>query len=490
MTSDHDLLSLLRCPFCTAQLAQSDGGLEYGVLACEGCRFEYPIVAGIPILMAAHETVDAKFETTELTLLDGPRVDHLVALVKSGDTRAALAALLNPSKLGGNWFPALALESVRDAELGESITFEGDGGGGGGQRLKRLVRRADRVARRRFGKFVLPRARARIADFLSDHAAELSALDVIDLYYRRYSGAETYNYFAYRFGQPRHLAALSLSLPLLEGEGPVLDLACGAGHVTHFLSAARPDRAVIGLDRDFFRLWLAAKYTAPSAHFVCAPADRRLPFADGAFGGTFCSDAFHCFLHRATTVGELARLTAQTGVIVLARFGNALVEPREGYELVPRGYSRLFGALPHVVLGEDELVESYRARRGPDLTQREIPAEVERQKWISIVASRDASRFRAGARFEQWPHALGSLQLNPIYRVENRSPNGDLELRFEFPSSWYEVENGGYLDYAPKNCRVSGEVMRAVAARATHPALDDLIAGFVLIGMPERYARP
>ena len=94
--------------------------------------------------------------------------------------------------------------------------------------------------------------------------------------------------------------------------------------------------------------------------------------------------------------------------------------------------------------------------------------------------------------FSDWPHAVGPLQLNPIYKIEKRRENGDAELRFQFPSDWYKIENHGYLDYAPELCSVSGEVMRALQQGAdidqlAHPEVAELISKFVLLGMPARY---
>ncbi len=494
MSNENELLLHLRCPFCAATLEQAsavrqaaNGDLDYGVFACSSCAAEFPVVAGIPILMAAHETIDSKYETTELTILNGPKVEDLVGLLKKGDAAAALAALLNPVQSDGNWFPALSVQALRDDARVSSGPLAGDGGAGDASFARRVRRRAERVAKRRLGGYALPRARARLARFLERHQGDMSALEAIDLYYRRYSGTETYNYFAFRFGQPRHLAGLSLALPLLEGRGPLLDLACGAGHMTHFFKGAQPERAVIGLDRDFFRLWLAKHYTAPTAMYVCAPADRTLPFADGGLSGVFCSDAFHYFMQRAGTVRELRRLIDADGVIVLARFGNVRVEPREGYELPPADYARLFGDMPHVVLGEDELIASYRQRRGPDLSRRAISDTVAAQKWLSIVASHRESLFVPAQRLESWPHAVGKLQLNPLYRVEKRGEDGAAELRFQFPSEWYEFENQGYLEYAPKACTVPGELMRALESEQAHPDLERYIAQLVVLGMPQRY---
>jgi SAM-dependent methyltransferase len=228
-------------------------------------------------------------------------------------------------------------------------------------------------------------------------------------------------------------------------------------------------------------------YVAPEAFFVCASADESLPFADGAFDGVLCSDAFHCFLNRAASVREMRRMLSPEGTLVLARFGNAAVEPREGYELVVEQYKRLFDGIGHVALGEDALVKAYSERKSADL-QHEAPLEnLARQKWISVVASRQPAVFRPSEAFGAWPHAVGRLQLNPIYRVERRESNGDLSLRFEFPSEWYKFENEAYLAYAPKEVRLPARLSRDLAASANDMELDRYIGQFVVIGMPDRY---
>lgn len=42
-----------------------------------------------------------------------------------------------------------------------------------------------------------------------------------------------------------------------ESKEAVLDLACGVGHLTHYLSYGLPDKRVEGIERDFFRLILS-----------------------------------------------------------------------------------------------------------------------------------------------------------------------------------------------------------------------------------------
>jgi uncharacterized protein YbaR (Trm112 family) len=93
---DEDLLDLLRCPFCGTRLSvvenealvRSGGRIESGVLGCECCAF--PVVAGIPVLIADDLTRDAMHaleagrgdEALFMLLgLDGVRADAFRALL-------------------------------------------------------------------------------------------------------------------------------------------------------------------------------------------------------------------------------------------------------------------------------------------------------------------------------------------------------------------------------------------------------------------------
>jgi SAM-dependent methyltransferase/uncharacterized protein YbaR (Trm112 family) len=482
-----DILQFLACPFCTsairldAVLEENEGGVEFGRLACAGCGFRYPIVAGVAIIGGPNERLDIKEETTADTLIRGPRIGELADLLEAGDKKGAFALLLNPSSLRGDLFPRLGAASVEGSadprpDLASRLL------GARGRRLRKLAKAG-------IAKVALARARERLAGFLMGDGARLSALELLELYYRRYSGAETFTYFAYRFGQPRHLAALALASALNRSDGPVLDLACGLGHLTHFFTSARPRRPVIAADRDFFRLYVAAHQVAPGASCLCFPADHALPFADGSLDGVFCSDAFHYFLYRARSVREMARVLAPNGTMALARFGNAAVEPNEGYELEVAGYRKLLEGLHTTFMGEERLLQGYLEGRGPDPAG-EDDAQLTGQKWLSVLASPGPAGGASAAALGAFPHAAGKLQLNPIYKVESREANGDLALRFEFPSKWYRFENEAYLRYAPERCRVPADVVSALDAGSAHPALPDLIAKCVVIGMPPRYLAP
>jgi SAM-dependent methyltransferase/uncharacterized protein YbaR (Trm112 family) len=490
MSFQADVIRLLSCPFCTSPIRlatvfeETPSGIEYGLLACDACGFDYPVVAGIAIIGGPNERLDSKDETSADSVIRGPQINELVGLLKTKGPARTLTRLLNPTALRGDLFPTLgAFDRNAGPATSRVIARRLD------QALGRRYRDVRRLAKRAVARVALPRARERLNDYLTREGERLSAVDVMDIYYQRYSGAETSNYFVYRFGQPRHLSALGLAALLNNSDGPLLDLACGVGHLTHFFAVSRPGRTVLGADRDFFRLLVASRYVAPTASYVCTPADQALPFSDGVLDGVFCSDAFHLFLHRAMSVREMRRILSAEGLVAVARVGNAAVEPREGYELKVEGWKHLFAGMENVVVvGEETVLAQYLDKRTPDLTGTESTLELAPQKWLSVVASRSRRAFVPGKPFTTFPHAAGRLQLNPIYAVESTSPAGDLDLRFVFPSEWYRFENQTYLKYAPERCRVSGDVARALAAHATHPDLDDLIRKCVVIGMPDHYA--
>ena len=457
----RDFLRRLECPHCAGPLRRDAphpaGGdaLEYGLLRCS-CS-EYPVVAGIPIFKAEGR-VSVMDQTTDSVVTIGPDVRELRDLIRQGAHEEALLRLLvMPSRRTSRW---LMLAETVPARF------------------------------RRFARGVAERSWKRQRDehraWLRRPPAESNAMEMIDFFYRRSLKSELYHYFSCRFAQPRHLAALSLASLLPTSDQPVLDLACGFGHILHYWRQVHPRLGVIGLDRNFFQLYVARHWVAPGAEFVCSDADVRLPFPTASLGGVFCSDAFHCFLRRAQCADEIRRLVEPGGLRVLARFGNRLVEPREGYELSPAEYARLFTGLQTRLLSEDELVREYLAGRGPQLAPDGPPASVDHQKWISLVASDDAGRLRNHDRFAAWPHAAGRLRINPLYR-QSRDDAGNLGLTFEFPSPWYEFENSGCLQYMPRNARVSADALARMERGDRSPELDELVRQCVVVGMPDRY---
>lgn len=482
-------IDFLRCPFCAGSIQLKPGcvedelGVSFGVTVCGGCAYEFPVVGGVLIIAEPGQLIGVEAEVPAFLSGRGVTVRTLCRLIKGGKHTEAFSRLLNPAAPGADLLVGPVSRGNAFGTAGVSDTVRLDP-----QREPRISPYVQGRLNQFSGGRLLSRARRRIGKYLLDNQSGLTALDALNLYMARYSRAETAVHFAFSFGQPRHLAALSVASVIKERGGPILDLACGPGHVTHYFSTlADMDRPVVGVDRNFFRLWVARNFVSPRADFVCQWVDRPLPFRTGSFESAFCSDAFHYFVNKAGCVREARRVIAPDGLIGIVRFGNADQEPREGHELTVAGYAELFSEIPHLLLGEDELATSYVRRKGPDLRRREMPGDLEGQKWLAAILSAEELSFRESGPFRDWPHAEGRLVLNPIYLVESMSPSGDLKLRFEFPSEWYEFENAGYLEYAPDSVDVPREVLTALREGDRTDAVQKLIDRFVIIGVPDRY---
>lgn len=122
-------------------------------------------------------------------------------------------------------------------------------------------------------------------------------------------------------------------------EGPVLDLACGAGR--HLRELARTGVPAVGLDLS--RALLAeARAADPEARLVRGDM-RRLPFSDGAFGGlTSFFTSFGYFAARADDlrVAREMRRVLRPGGSFMLDFFNA---DRVREELVPRDVREFAG---------------------------------------------------------------------------------------------------------------------------------------------------
>ena len=50
---DEQLMAVLRCPACRSELVHRD---RRRVLVCQGCRLEYPVREGIPVMLVEEAT--------------------------------------------------------------------------------------------------------------------------------------------------------------------------------------------------------------------------------------------------------------------------------------------------------------------------------------------------------------------------------------------------------------------------------------------------
>lgn len=484
-------LEHLKCPKCGGGLrlgrsCPNSNGLRgpTGLVGCLECRAEYPTVFGVLILRGPTERVDVYDETTDASRASGPTIAEVTARLRDDDVAGAMALLI-PMPPGCSLLP----DGMWPRPSGRGGDFVVSAHGKTGLRSRgvrfgwRVLNRVmSRVARRAMESA----ARRRLARFLMEHGGRCSGMEVIDLFYRRVWNDEMATYFGYRFGQPRHLAGLAVARAVAAGSGPILDLACGAGHLTHYFTTAHPGRPVYGIDRDFFRLFLARQFIAPAAQYVCMDVSGRWPFADHSLSAVFCSDAFHYFPKPESVVAEARRVSAQDGSIAFTRFGNLSVGPNEGFERDVEGYRRLFAPLNGHLMGEDELVSRY--FRHELLTTPSVMGDTDlgQQKWLTLLRLSPESGAVAGGQPGDWPHAMGVVEINPLYSVVAEQP-AHLDLELRFPSPWFEFENAKCLEYAPKSCRLPRAVLTDARAGRLGPSVQPFLRNLVLVGLPEAY---
>lgn len=435
---DSSLLDLLRCPSCgdgfeVSHAERAGEEVRFGLLRCR-CN-AYPVVAGIPVL-AEEQARQAR------------------SLVEEGRNTEALLALLRPP------VPALAHRWIRTLPDAPGL---------------RWVRRAAHE-----------REWQRLAEKVTSGEVErLSAVDLLWLYF--HNTRENFNYQSFRYGQPRQLVALSFA-SLLRDQGPILDLGCGCGQITFSLTQLASGQRVIGVDTFFFGLYLAKHWIAPQAEFLCSAADVPLPLPDGSLAAVFLSDAFHYFVDKATAIAELKRLLREDGVLLSTGMHNACVQRELAYglPLTPDGYAGLVADLHHCVVADTDVLARYFQRQGPLLAGPADKETLERAPLLSLAASRRPDLFRDHGTFQDWPHSLGRLRLNFLYKEESRE-GGTVRLRRTFPSARSEADQAEIKPYLPESVEVSGTVLEDLEQGRRTPEIETLIAQGVVMGMPDRY---
>lgn len=441
----------LQCPWCHLPLKRQAGG---DLLACD-CGV-YPVVAGIPILQRG-QVGNA-----------GETVADLVRWIEAGAQDKALQALLIPPeppspRLARGWRQALP-------------NLPG---------LRRFKHQAHAQA--------WQAARAQAAAYIAGlDAPEVYANEFLGYYFRQVGrgNEDTCDYFVYRFGQPRHLAALSLISVIPRPTAPILEVGCGCGHLTAGMLQQAHGQRVVGIDHKFFTLYVAKRWVAPEAEYVSCSADMDLPFRSGSFSTVFCSDAFHYLHNKEGCARELKRVTHAPGLIMLVAMRNRLVPTANtGEPLTPQGYADLFADWPQRRLVDADVLGRYLQRLGPALAESAEPERLNQAAFLSLVASQDEALFRDYGPFVDWPHGAGKLQVNPLYRPEPGRSSGSLVLRRHFPSAFFAGDHQEATAYLPEAAQVDAATWSDIQRGQRSPAVEQLISQYLVLGLPERFYR-
>jgi len=438
----------MSCPFCGgAFVIEAESGateyVTYGVLRCP-CE-QYPIVEGIPVLKKGLPS-------------------EAVGYIHKGDYVSGLMTLL-------------AGEMQRPQNSSRS----------------RVVRLASRLYARAGGKGRECEAKRRQSEKILKLLAgsverKLSVRELLTAVGIKPAFA---TYLYYKFGQPRHLVGLSLCQIATDSSGLVLDLGCGAGHVTRSIQARCAGQTVVGIDALLGLLLCAKRLIAPDGEYICCSAEHPLPFRDDSFSQIFSFDALHYVQGKRLCIAELKRLGNADALFCIGSVRNSLVQhayTRQPQYVSPSLLSDLFGDVPHEIVSDESILACYLEKRGPALGSPSNLDKVSKAELMTLVASRRPDVMRAHPTFETWPHANGTLGINPLYVVCQE--NQEVLLGREFPSDQYEGENQACKSYMPESARLSHSLYAQLSdhsASLETPGVEDLTDTFVVVGMPVGY---
>ncbi len=274
--------------------------------------------------------------------------------------------------------------------------------------------------------------------------------------------------FMYRYSSSSLISPVALFS--LINQGPVLDIGCGTGHAARAICRKVDSGEVIGVDNRFHYLYLAKKFIAPDADFICADGGDKLPFKSGHFQFTVLSGAFNFIRDKTSLVSEINRVTRGQGMVL-----NTWVDLTQNYigyppptleecrKLFPDG--KIFGAR--------KITREFVQSKGIDLTS---DVGDDRPEIVTIIKA--PPEFFRRYNFSNWPFTFEDLmRINPVY---DATVSGDSTIlkRKELPEEAMErllIDLGCFP-----------EQIELTKAELEQPS-DDLKFKFVFVDLPRDY---
>jgi ubiquinone/menaquinone biosynthesis C-methylase UbiE/uncharacterized protein YbaR (Trm112 family) len=446
----RQLLELIRCPYCETGLHVSEVFEEQGsevlrgLVKCE-CS-EFAILEGILNLKADHVA------------------EYFRRLVKEGRQREALGLSL------GRYADTLAESVCRVATALESngSYYEIMGR----TMLGLLKARARREYKRRTSKGAT--------------------------FYGLMGGGGYQTYLKHRFSSPTFWSLYAFVPVLKQKRERVLDLCCGTGHASFVLSTCVEPGELVCADNMFGSLFVARRYFAPEAQFVCLDANYPLPFRDGVFTSVLMLDAFHLVQARASLAHEMERILSAQGLLLLPHLHNSLkYNPSAGKPLSPSSWAGLFHLTVLKGIPEAALVEDFILRDRLDLTREYPQTEIDSSDAVHLVGSADITLPKV---FEHVSRGFLSqrqnLVINPTYDVDRRQ--GKITLERRFPSESFRKEYPLAEKHLPVGYTLTGALAEAVTGRSLSASigslseedsrkLEELMRKFIVVNVPNGY---
>lgn len=280
-------------------------------------------------------------------------------------------------------------------------------------------------------------------------------------------------------------------IPLIKKrKAKILDLCCGAGHLSFALSKYLEPQQLCCADLLFMHLYLAKKYFVQNAQFICLDANNPLPFKNKTFSFILNSDALHYIRSRASLTREMERTLLRGGLILLLHLHNSLTyNIGAGYPLTPKTWVHFFeaGQLVTKVMPERKVVEDFLFRNKLDLVEKYAEADLNSSNAVAILAAVDKSLFAVYNQVDRdFFDVKDNLVINPIYEINERDENVLLKRslqKYSLGDSYPIAEN-----YLPEEYEISKEY---VDGREVHipdlEKVEELMKRFIILNTPENY---
>lgn len=276
----------------------------------------------------------------------------------------------------------------------------------------------------------------------------------------------------------------------------VLDLGCGTGHVSFVLSEYITPLELCCADKCFHLLYLAKKYFAPKANFICLDFDNALPFKDHTFSSIIMSDALFLVKSRFSLVREIERLLKQNGLSLFLHVHNSL-----GNNLAPVGFQKetmdpkawkdLFKRIKPktTVLSEAKVLDDFLFQNTLELQFEPTEAELDSSDALIFLTTYDTSLLRIYSNVDSiLVSKKNNLIINPIYTVIQEGKNIILSrppLNTATVGDNYPIAN----KYLPKRIELNRNLaINKLTNSSDVKYIEKLIRSFVLLNVPKNYA--
>ena len=311
------------------------------------------------------------------------------------------------------------------------------------------------------------------------------------------------DYFTHRWAEATWLAVLGLLSAHWPHGRPVVDVACGAGHVLRELGLRGvADRT--GVDVVLSKLWLARRHVDPRAVYVCADVTAHPVLPPPPPGGgrvVTCVDALYFLRDQPAAVTAMRALAGDDGALLVAHAHNSLVEGvGAGLPLKPAGWRDLLE--PALVYTDEELADAALHLRLPRPADE---VEQDASEALALVCGPrvPANHRAAGVRHPALPPAGRPLTVTPLLQRVNgeagtrppgtRPPGGrDAQglagsYRLHAPQERWAAEYLPRLRHVPERVDLDDETTARAAEGWDHDDVPDLVRRRVLIDLPESW---